>query len=345
MSRSRPAATLLLSLLLVPAAWAAGPEMPAARGTPMLLALDTTTGHSPSMRAGTEAIATGAMIAVIYPESAEPYRSIFTQIIEGIEDKARNRVTRLLVGRNSSNQDIANELRRQDVRVVIALGRNGLRTAMAVNGELKIVAGGLLSLPEAESRKVTLLSLAPDPGLLFERLKSLMPEVHRVHVVFDPNNSGWLIRLARDAARATGLELVAQEAGDLGTALGRYQSLLATADPKRDALWLPQDSTTVDESTILPLVLQESWSRNLAVFSSNLAHARRGALFSLYPDTTEMGRNLALTAMDSLSGTVVRGQFPLRNLLLAVNMRTASHLGLKFSERQQQTFHLTFPEP
>ncbi|HTH39327.1 MAG TPA: hypothetical protein VL968_00970, partial [Rhodocyclaceae bacterium] len=36
----------------------------------------------------------GGNIAVLYPETAEPYRSVFSQIIDGIEDKAKSRVVR-----------------------------------------------------------------------------------------------------------------------------------------------------------------------------------------------------------------------------------------------------------
>ncbi|HEY6898229.1 MAG TPA: ABC transporter substrate binding protein [Rhodocyclaceae bacterium] len=308
----------------------------------MKLAVDITSRNLVRLAADTSG---RGGIAVIYPESAEPYRSVFAQIIDGIENKARDRVVRFVVGAGASGQDIAAELRRQDVKVVIALGRNGLKTAMALNGDLKIIAGGLVSVPESDSRKMTLLSLAPDPSLLFDRLKSIMPEVRRVSVVYDGRNSGWLIRIAKDAARAAGLELDAYEAADVTTALTRYQAILASADPKRDALWLPQDITTVDDATVLPLVLQESWNRGLAVFSSNLTHVKRGALFSLYPDTNELGRNLATTALENLSGAAAQGQYPLRAVLMAVNLRTANHLGLKFSSRQQQGFDLTFPEP
>lgn len=285
-------------------------------------------------------------IAVLYPESAEPYRSVFSQIIDGIDDKMHGRVSRYLVGAGTSPQDLSSELRRQDVKVVIALGRNGVKTAMGLNaGDLRIVAGGVISVPEAEGRKLTVLSLAPAPALLFDRLKLMTPEVSRVFVVYDSRNSAWLIRLARDAARNAGLDLVALEANDLAGALARYQAILATADPRKDALWLPQDVTTVEEATVVPLVLQESWSRGLPVFSSNLSHVKRGVLFSLYPDTLQLGRNLAATAIDSLAGSGAQGPQPLREVLLAVNLRTASHLGLRFSIRQQQEFNLTFPEP
>lgn len=305
-------------------------DYPARRPTPVKLALNTAAGA----------------IAVIYPDIGEPYRSVFGKIIEGIEDKARARVVSFPVGNNPNLQDLALELKRQDIRVVIALGRNGLKAATNLDLEIGVVASGVLAAPEAENRLLSVYSLAPDPALLFSRLKSLMPAAKRVHVVFDPRQNAWLMRYAREAARANGLELVAYEAGDLKTAIGYYRDVLAAADPRRDALWLPQDTTTVDESTVLPLVLQESWSRGLPVFSSSVAHVKRGVLFSLYPNNLELGRLLASSALGYLSagGAGSRGVIPLKEVLQAVNIRTAGHLGMDVSLRQSG-FDMVFPEP
>lgn len=72
-------------------------------------------------------------------------------------------------------------------------------------------------------------------------------------VIYDPRHNEWLLKLARDAAKAQGLELVAQEARDLASAAHLYEAAFAAADSHHDAIWLPQDVTTVDEGTILPL--------------------------------------------------------------------------------------------
>jgi putative ABC transport system substrate-binding protein len=172
-----------------------------------------------------------------------------------------------------------------------------------------------------------------------------MPAAKRIFVVYDPRQNAWLLRLAKEAASARGLELVAYEAADLKTALRLYQEVFATVDARRDVLWLPQDSTTVDESSVLPLVLQEAWSRSLAVFSSSVVHVRRGALFSLYPDNIQIGRGLAVAAQGYLSsgGAMPRGVTPLKTVLVAVNVRTANHLGLDLAARQQNP-DLVFPE-
>ncbi|MBI2732183.1 MAG: hypothetical protein HYX44_02375, partial [Aquabacterium sp.] len=247
-------------------------------------------------------------IAVIYPDIGEPYRSVFATIIDGIQDRARGRVASFPVTMGASAPGLSEELRRRDIRTVIALGRSGLKVAIGLDRQVNVVAGGVLSVPESESQGMLVQSLAPDPALLFNRLRAFVPGTKRVFVVYDPRQNDWLIRLAREAARSQGLELLALEADDLKSAVRRYQEVLGAMNAKRDALWLPQDSTTVDESAVLPLVLREAWAQNLVVFSSNVVHVRRGVLFSLYPDNAELGRFLAGAALSAQQGSSAPGK-------------------------------------
>ena len=283
-------------------------------------------------------------IAVIYPDIGEPYREIFAKIIEGIEDKVGTRVANYPLSSDTDIGVLKASLLRQNTKVVIALGRQGMKTATALNNDIGVVVGGVLTVPENEARGQPVISLSPDPALLFARMKALMPAAKRVFVVYDPGFNGWLIKLAKEAARAQGLELVAYEAQDLRSAVRFYQEIFSAAEGHSDVLWLPQDSTTVEESSILPLVLQESWNQGIAVFSSNSSHVRRGVLFSLYPDNVALGRSLAGLAQGILiSGeNGRRGMMPLRDVQSAVNLRTAKHLGLNPS--LQQGFDTTFPE-
>ncbi|MDE2310042.1 MAG: hypothetical protein KGL01_04345, partial [Betaproteobacteria bacterium] len=192
-------------------------------------------------------------IAVVYPDIGEPYHGIFDKIIEGIEDKVGARVANHPVRADTDIGVLRASLLSQNTKVVIALGRQGMKTATAVSSGLKVVAGGVLTVPENEARGLPVISLSPDPALLFARMKALMPAAKRVFVVYDPNFNGWLMKLAKEAARAQGLELVAQEAQELRSAVRFYQEFFSEADGHRDVLWLPQDSTTVEESSILPL--------------------------------------------------------------------------------------------
>ncbi|MBI5255330.1 MAG: hypothetical protein HY855_02440 [Burkholderiales bacterium] len=287
---------------------------------------------------------TNPTIAVLYPDIGEPYRSVFTKILEGIEQQNRGRVASFPVGPTAAAAELGAELRRREVRAVVALGRNGLRAAAALERTLAVVAGGVLAVPEGDVREMAVHSLTPDPALLFARLRALVPTTRRVSVVIDPRQNAWLIRLARDAARAQGLELQAIEAEDLKSALRAYQSVVASLEPRRDALWLPHDSSTVDDSVVLPVVLQEAWDRSFTVISSSVAHVRRGALFSLYPDNLALGRRLGTAALAAAAGGGrATGVQPLKDVLIAVNVRAASHLGLSLGGAQHG-FDMVFPE-
>lgn len=287
-----------------------------------------------------------ASIAVVYPNIGEPYREIFEEIIEGVEDKVGAPVARYPVQSGTDIGALKANLRRQNTRVVIALGRQGMKVASALESNIGVVVGGVLTVPESEARMQPVISLSPDPALLFARLKALMPAAKRVFVVYDPNVNGWLMKLAKEAASVQGMELVAHEATDLRSAVRIYQEIFSAADRHRDALWLPHDPTTVEERSVLPLVLQESWDRNLAVFSSSFGHVRRGALFSLYPDNVALGKSLAGLAQGILisGGYGKPGMMPLRDVQIAVNLRTAQHLGLNLGQ-QRQSFNMVFPEP
>jgi putative ABC transport system substrate-binding protein len=283
-------------------------------------------------------------IAVFYPDIGEPYRSIFTEIISGIEDNTDAQVASIPVSSGTNISALKNSLNLQHTRVVIALGRQGMKTAEQLNNNVKVVVGGVLMVPENELNGQPVISLTPDPALLFARMKALMPSMKRVFVVYDPAFNSWLIALAETAAQSQGLELVAYKAQDMRNAVLFYQKIFSHADSRSDALWLPQDPTTVEDSSILPLVLQNSWNNNLAVFSSNFGYVQRGVLFSLYPDNTGLGKSLAGLAQEILvSGNYGKhGLMPLHDVKGAINSRTAKHLGINLN--RTQSFNRIFPD-
>lgn len=283
-------------------------------------------------------------IAVIYPDIGEPYRSVFTQIIDGIESRTKGRVTHFAVGANANVDELNSSLRQKDTKVVIALGRQGAKAASTLDSNIGVVVGGVLTASGNESRDRQVNSLSPDPSLLFARLKTMMPRAKRIFTVYDSQQNDWLIRLAKEGARAQGMELVAYKAQDLRDAMQAYQEILSTANPQYDALWLPHDPVTVEENVVLPMVLKESWNRNLAVFSSSFSHVKRGVLFSAYPNNVELGRHLADSALNfQASGeNESLGMIPLREVLMAINLRTAQHLGINTG--RTLNFDMAFPE-
>lgn len=287
-------------------------------------------------------------LAVAYPELPPPYSAVFATILEGIQRRA-GEPRRLPLAGGAADAALLGELRRRPPRALIALGRRGLLAARSLpERPFPVVVGAVLLRPEDLDEGMVGLSLAPEPGALFRQLRALVPAARRVAVVYDPRRSGWLVERAEKAAAAAGLTLEGHRAGDLREAARIYRDLLRGAPGDGSlALWLPPDATTVDGRVILPLVLREAWRRNVPVFAGNPAYAKRGVLFALYPDNEAMGRRLAELAMacarDRCGGhSRLR---PLTELRKAINLRTASHLGIRVSIEQQREFALLFPAP
>lgn len=299
---------------------------------------------APGARADEQPAAPADTIAVLFPDVGAPYRKVFLDIVAGVEQQAPGKVSAIALAPGLGPAELQRRLKRDGSRGVIALGRQGLKMAEALDGSLHIVVGGIGALPEPERWRG--ISLMPDPALLFSWLKALVPGVKRVLVVHHPVQSAMAVRLAREAARVHGLELVTFEAYDLAGAVRRYEALFAQADGRRDALWLPQDAVTVDERTILPLVLRESWHRNLPIFSTSMLHVKKGVLFALYPDNIALGRELATLAQAPAAAPPAAppppGLQPLRAVRMAFNTRTAGHLGLDV-DAVQHPFDAIFP--
>lgn len=290
--------------------------------------------------------AENAAVAVVYPDLAEPFKSIFEQIVKGITERMRGESVFVYpLDNNTTADDLNKKLKANRVRLVIALGRQGIKMVAGFSKEYSIVIGGVIAVPEAEQNAYSAgISLMPDPALLFTHLKKLVPSVKRIFVVYDAQNNEWLIQLARDAARAQGIELVAQNATDLSAAVRIYQDIFNNADGRRDALWLPQDSLTTDENTILPLVLKESWNKNIPLISSNFLHVKKGALLALYPNNVDLGRSLGVQALSLMNGEPRNKTFfPLRDVYTAINIRTANHIGLDLDYQRQRGFDFVFP--
>jgi len=293
------------------------------------------------------AAAETASIAVLYPEIREPYRSVFSRITDGIRKQSRIRVETYALRDELDVSNLQAWLQSERSKVIIALGHRGLKAAQRLENSPPVVVGAVLLPPGASKNGISGVSLTPDPGMLFARLKSMQPQVKRVTVVYDPQRNEGLIRLAKTAAKAQGLELVALKAANLSEAAPIYREILRNRKSGSDAIWLPQDPNTVDDRIILPLILKEAWNSKLVVFSSNPAHIKRGVLFALYPDNFALGRSLARLALAQLNNNAHPGPgiATLKDLLIAVNLRTADHLELKITSQQRREFDLTFPAP
>jgi len=280
-------------------------------------------------------------LAVVYPEVREPFRSVFRSIVQGVEAEVPMPVTSIEISGDQPAASVAERLREREIRSVILLGKRGLDISAELDPDLHKVVGAVFASPEIIPAGVEAISLAPAPRRLFAFLRDLAPSVEQITVIHGADENRWLIQMGSDAAEELGYRLVAIEVDSIREAANAYRDLLERSRSGKDAIWLLQASSFLDESSVLQMILREAWNRNLIIFSSNPSHVPKGALFSLFPDNEMMGRDLArLAAKNPGAQTTLQ---PVEALQTAVNVRTADHLGLGLGASARQRFDMVFP--
>ena len=291
-------------------------------------------------------------VAVFYPKTKEPYQSIYQEIISGSDNasiklKGSTNIQKIILDKKFDSDAIANQLTEKNIRKVIVLGHSGWKLAKELSKRLlpngqkyfQVVSGALPISPG----DISGVSLITDPSDLFSYLKQVAPNVKRIHVAYSKENN-WLIELAKISAEKQGLMLKLKHVTNTKEAINFYQTLFKSEVSNQDAIWLPLDRISSNDQVTLPLILKNAWLKEVVVFSSKPSHAKRGALFSTYPNNLSLGEHL-FTMVQALDKKPGQKDFsPLTSTMLAVNLRTAAHLGLKYSANQQKQFKLTFPK-
>ncbi|MDZ7871239.1 MAG: ABC transporter substrate binding protein [Rheinheimera sp.] len=278
-----------------------------------------------------------ADLTVVYPQVKAPYNEIFEQIIRGIEHQQQDGLQLYPLDGKSPLENTAKELSRDPTKLVIALGKSGYQVAQKIQQTNSVVVSALPLQPAG----IAGISLLTDPKVLFTSLKMLAPAIKKVHVVYS-DSSRWLIQIAVAQAADFGIEVIAAEVKDLRDAVTTYQDLLQNIDPASNAVWLPFDAITANEQVILPQVLELAWERNIVLFSSKPEHAKRGALFSTFPDHFELGRELVILVQQLQQGKAAATVIPLQQVQLAVNLRTAAHIGMEYKQEVLRQIPITF---
>ncbi len=279
-------------------------------------------------------------IVVIYPNLGNEYNAVFESIADGVSDTNKSPVHRIPLTEDFSPDDLKKHLTAVNAHAVVALGRRGLNASKGIGWKGHIVYGGVIWGSSAPIDKAAGITLDPDPRAVFSHLKRAAPHVKRVHAIIDPAQGGWLIPRVRAAAMELGLIIEIKEITSHRAAAIAYRDLLKRINPSEDSLWLPLDP--IDETTF-KLILTTAWTKRFAVISSNPDHAQRGALYSILPDYPKIGRRLSsLLADQRLKAPTLLEMRPNTDVKLAVNLRTARHLGIEYSRETLATFEVVY---
>ena len=273
-------------------------------------------------------------LLIVYPKVKAPYNKIYKDIIRGINENYPGISQQLQLPDNGENNVLVEQIERHKPDVLVTLGKGSLKKVRQLASPIPIVAGAITKTEEV----VAGVSMSPDSEVILSHLLVMAPFVKRVYVVSDHQRQAQL-EGAEAYLSEHGKVLKIEEVASVQEAADRYLKIIHQASSE-DAIWLMRGGSLNDPS-ILMLVLEAAWKKKIIVFSSNPSHVKRGALFSLYPDNEKMGRALAKIAQQHEQELIPlnAGLTPLRSVHLIVNKRTSKHLGIMPNDISGLTIH------
>lgn len=160
-------------------------------------------------------------------------------------------------------------------------------------------------------------------------MKSILPELKRIGVLYNPgeiNSIRILERLKKEVS--TDIVIVELAASKSHEVKEVTQKLVQEVD----ALYIPLDNTIV---SALPSVLKVAHKVNIPVFSTDPDLVKQGVLASIGSNYTDVGELTGMMCVKVLQGQNV-GDMPVtmpKKKALYLNLKTAKHLGISFSEQ------------
>ncbi|PCI65376.1 MAG: hypothetical protein COB26_12755, partial [Piscirickettsiaceae bacterium] len=147
-------------------------------------------------------------IAVFYPDVRKPYDTFFNNITDGIKENEQGSITLKSISKNDDTDDISNWLNEHKPDAIILLGNDFKRFSKALDGPYKLIYGASFFSNNHIEEGQSGVSMTPEPATLFKKLKTFIPGVTQIDVVYHLNTNGWLIDVATDSAKELGITLV-----------------------------------------------------------------------------------------------------------------------------------------
>lgn len=158
----------------------------------------------------------------------------------------------------------------------------------------------------------------------FASLVDVVPRVRKIGVIYNPDESQFIVDEARKAANRMGLGLVTHPI----SSEAELPEGLTALRPHIDALWLVSDRTVLTTQS-LQYVFLYAFQTNLPLMGLSEHFVKMGALLAVGPDFTDVGRQSGEFAAQILKGRDPE-ELPMaspRKVMLSLNLRTAEIIG------------------
>lgn len=275
-------------------------------------------------------VASADVVGLLYSERAPAYQALGEVVQAELE---RGGVT--VVSAQAVDANPLEVLHAKSPKVIITLGAGALRTMLAAESKVPVVAG---LIPRASFERVMrepgrkstgfvhALFLDQPFGRQIDLVQLVNPDARRIGVLWGGESLPLRHLLqatlaARSMSEVAGVVSPTVGLGDATRqALDDVDVLLAVADP------------AVFNSATVSNVLMASYRAKVGVYAFSPAYVKAGALVALYSSPSQVGLHLADTIRALLRGAVVPAQQYPADFTVSVNEHVARSLGLNLDE-------------
>ncbi len=223
---------------------------------------------------------------------------------------------------------LAQKIRVSDAALVLAVGLKAALVAKLEVVDIPVIYCMVLDPAKnsLNAPNMTGIMLEVPIDRQLSTMRSVLPRVKRIGVLYDPEKTAGLVDEARRQAKALGLEITARQVRSEKDVPTTLRSVVREIE----ALWLIPDSTVLSEES-LSFMLTTALDSNVPVvgFSSELV--RIGALVGLSVSYDDVGRQAGVLTKKILSGQPIPspGAVSPDRLRLALNLKTAKFLKIQ----------------
>lgn len=249
-------------------------------------------------------------------------RDVYDQAMRQIQNSCGSNSETMVQG-DYAEFDLARIVREEQPRVVLAIGDQALKEARRLRGTPVVYSHTLNVNEETLPDNIVGVSMHVAPANYMKLFKKL--QLTRVGVLFDPKNSGAYLQRAKEAAAASGIELVSLKVSsprEVPATLARFKS----HDIK--GLWMLPDSSAVARESLDSYFLFAQ-QQNIPVISFARGYLAKGALAAIE------GHRKSITTQSCAIINRLRSGSPVDNLESVDIKRGSLHLNETIASKLQ----------
>ena len=263
-------------------------------------------------------------IVILKSKDIAPYN----KVVEEFRGASKANITDYVVTNSlKKNKRLVNKIKSTTPDLIFTVG---LKAVLLVKGEIGNIpiVFSMVMHPEkhglVNAKNITGITLDVPIKEQIQKLKTAIPHIKELGVVYNEANSSSIVNEAKEATEKLGINLIHKKVISAKSVPKAIRSLLKNID----CLWLTADSTVVTKESFEFLLLS-SFENNVPIMAYSEGFVKAGALLSLSPDYCKSGIQAAHIAADVLGGNSLPGVQRCDSTIFAINLKTAKKMGIK----------------